>query len=258
MSGIIVITGASSGIGAALARHYARPNRRIALLGRSVERLHQIAQTCRAVGANAELHALDVRDRAGMAKCLLGLDRKAPIDLLIANAGVLTGTSRAGVSENLEDAAKLVDINVIGTMNTVLPVLPLMQGRQRGRIAIMSSLAAIAPLPDAPAYSASKAALLAYGLALRDQVEHSGVKVNVVCPGYVTTPMSARESGWHPFEITAEAAAQKIARGLDRDVPVIAFPLPLAWLARSAPFVPEIVRSYCIRRFRMTVAEEPD
>ncbi len=258
MSGSIVITGASSGIGAALARYYAGPNRRIVLMGRSVERLHRIAQTCSAAGASAEVHALDVRDRAGMTKCLLALDREAPIGLLIANAGILTGTSPAGIPENLEDAAELVDINVVGIMNTVLPVLPMMQGRQGGRIAIMSSLAAIAPLPDAPAYSASKAALLAYGLALRDQVKHSGVKVNVVCPGYVTTQMSARESGWHPFEITAEAAAQRIARGLERDAPVIAFPLPLVWLARSAPYVPEIVRSFCISRFRMTVTDEPD
>jgi short-subunit dehydrogenase len=251
----IVITGASSGIGAALAQHYAGPDRRLLLIGRNAARLQDVAARCRTAGCEAEPCAIDVRNRAEIADRLLAVDRQAPIDLLIANAGIITGTTPSGHPESIAEVTGLFETNLIGTVNSIAPVLPAMQARRRGRVAITSSLAALAPLPDAPAYSASKAALLSYGLALREQVKPTGVQVTVILPGYVATPMTARQHGWRPFEITADDAARRIARGLQKDKPVIAFPLPLALLARSAPLVPEAVRSFFIRRFRMRVAE---
>jgi short-subunit dehydrogenase len=117
----------------------------------------------------------------------------------------------------------------------------------------MSSLAAFAPLPDAPAYSGAKAALFAHGLALREKVRARGVKINVVTPGYVKTPMGGDYKGWRPLEMSAEEAARRIARGLARDQDVVAFPLRLAVLARGAGLLPERLRRLGMHGFRFQI-----
>jgi short-subunit dehydrogenase len=147
-----------------------------------------------------------------------------------------------------------MQINVLGVMNTVQPVLPLMLARGRGQAVVMSSIAGLAPLPDAPAYSASKAAVLRYGLALRDCVYDAGVRVNVVCPGYITSPMSLRVKGWKPLEMPADAAAARIIQGLARDRAVIAFPWPLAVVTRLSLLLPDKLRRVGMRPFRFRVA----
>jgi short-subunit dehydrogenase len=114
----------------------------------------------------------------------------------------------------------------------------------------MSSLAAYAPLADAPTYSGAKAALVAHGLALRQKVHPLGVKVNVVTPGYVKTPMGGELKGWRPLEMSADRAAAIIARGLSRDRDVVSFPLPLAVLARSVLLLPEWVRRLSLSAFK--------
>jgi short-subunit dehydrogenase len=147
-----------------------------------------------------------------------------------------------------------MEINVLGMLNTVQPLLPLMLARGRGQIAVMSSVSALSPLPDAASYSASKAAALSYGLALRDRVYRAGVRVNVLCPGYVTSPMSSSFRGWKPFEMTTEAAAKRLARGLARDRALIAFPWPLVLLARSSRLLPDKIRRVAMLPFRFHVA----
>jgi short-subunit dehydrogenase len=129
-----------------------------------------------------------------------------------------------------------------------------MRERRRGRIVFLSSIAALAPLPDAAAYSASKAALLAYGLAMRERLRDDGIRVNVVCPGFVTTPMAADYLGWKPFEISPEDAAQRIVRGLARDRAVIAFPWPLVFAARLQQMLPERLRRLGASAFRFRIA----
>ena len=247
----IVITGASRGIGAALASTYAGPGVSLLLVGRDRDRLAGICTMCRGRGAVADALVRDTRDAAGLAAELLAFDGAAPVDLVIANAGVALPT----VADPAVDTSVRgeVDINIGGTLNTVLPLLPALAGRGRGQVAIVSSLAAFAPLPGSPGYSASKAALLVYGLALRQRLAQTGIGVSVVCPGYVETEMGARYRGWRPFLMSADAAAARLRRGLAADRALIAFPVLLAWAARASQFVPEPVLRRALRAFRFSV-----
>ena len=156
----VVITGASSGIGRALALRYARDDARLGLLGRDRARLDEVVAECRKSGAEVRGGMLDVRARDDMGAWLEDFDATWPIDLLIANAGIMVGSPGGGDVEGAEDSHAAFEINVIGVLNAVHPVLPKMIARGRGQIGIMSSLAGFIPLADAPSYCASKAAVL--------------------------------------------------------------------------------------------------
>jgi short-subunit dehydrogenase len=249
----IVITGASSGIGRALALYYARRGARLGLLGRNGERLAQTAADCRAAGAVVESQQIDVCDRPAMAGWLAQFDASSPVDLLFANAGVMHGTAPGGDMEQPDPGYSLVQTNVLGVLNTVQPLLPRMTGRRQGQIAIMSSLAALIPLRDSPSYCASKSAVMAYGLSLRDLLCGQGIGVSVICPGYVTTPMSRREIGDKPLEMPPERAAAIIDRGLSRNKAVVAFPFWLALATRIGGRLPDRWRERMTRRSRFTV-----
>ena len=238
----ILITGASSGIGAALARGYARPGTTLALGGRDPARLEDVAEQCRAAGATASWAARDVADRAGLAAWIAGADAAAPLDLVIANAGISAGTGGAG--ESPVQARRILAVNIDGVFNTLHPAIahmiarPRPPGGVRGQLAIVSSLAAFRGFPGAPAYSASKAAVKAYGEALRGDLAPCGILVSVVCPGFVASPMTARNRFFMPFRVTAPRAAAIIARGLAGNRARIAFPWPLyagAWIAGALP-----------------------
>ena len=166
----IVITGASSGIGAALAKYYARPGVSLGLVGRDQARLNAVAAEVRAAGAIVEGGLFDLRDRAALLNFLSGFDRTSPIDLLIANAGVLDGRRADGSIEHADMARRVIEINLLGAVDTLHAVLPAMRTRRSGHIVLVSSLAALSPLADAPGYSASKAGLLAYGQAMRERL----------------------------------------------------------------------------------------
>jgi short-subunit dehydrogenase len=249
----VVITGASSGIGHALALHYARRGTHLGLLGRNRDRLLRVAAECRSRGATVDAEAIDVRSRGAMAAWLDAYDRRFPIDLLFANAGVMDGTPVDGAIEPADAAYEIVETNVLGVLNTVQPAIPRMMARQRGQIVILSSLAGLIPLRDSPSYCASKSAVLAYGLSLRDLLIAHGIRVNVICPGYVATPMSRQEIGSKPFEISAGRAASLIARGLARNKPVIAFPFWLALGTRIGAMLPDALRERVTRGSRFRV-----
>jgi short-subunit dehydrogenase len=250
----ILITGASSGIGAALARLYARPGVALALGGRDRARLEAVAAACRAAGATVEAEAIDVTDAPALAAWLDACDRRRPFDLVVAGAGVIGGRARKGPPEALADAERLFAVNVGGTLNTVHPLLGAMAARGRGQVALMSSLMAIRPLPYAPAYAASKAAVKAYGEALRGAVKRSGISVSVICPGFVATPMQDKIDGPKPFQIDAERAARLIRRGLARNRPLIAFPLPLYVLTMLSLAVPRRVADWALSRVGVDMA----
>jgi short-subunit dehydrogenase len=233
----ILITGASSGIGEALALYYAAPGIALALIGRDRERLAVAADACRARGAVVESAAIDVTDREALRAWIEQIDEARAVDLVIANAGVSTG--RGALGEDEAAIRRVLSTNIDGVLNTVLPLLPRMLARRQGQIALMSSLAAFRGLPTSPSYSASKAAVKALGEAWRLKLAPDGIRVSVICPGFVTTRMTARNNFRMPFLMSAEKAATIIAHGLARDQGRIAFPRPMAalsWLVGALPW----------------------
>ncbi|MBC6440336.1 MAG: SDR family NAD(P)-dependent oxidoreductase [Rhodospirillales bacterium] len=242
----ILITGASSGIGAALAKIYAEPETTLFLGGRHRERLAAVATTCRALGATVHEHIHDVDDAEGMAAWVHGCDGRAPLDLVIANAGVSAGTGFAG--EGTEQARRIFAINVDGALNTVLPVLPAMVERGHGQLALTSSIASFRGFPGAPAYCASKAALRIWGEGQRGWLHNKGVKLSVICPGFIRTPMSDGNPYPMPFLMDADRAARIIKRGLTRNKARIAFPWQTYGLAQLLAFMPVALSDRILRR----------
>jgi short-subunit dehydrogenase len=232
----ILISGASSGIGKALAENYACKENTLLLFGRDKTRLAEITALCKKRGAKTISVAINVCEQKTIAAKLFELDKKYPIDLVIANAGISAGSGSAG--EGDEKAGRIMDVNVNGVLNIIYPLIPLMQKRQKGQIAIMSSIASLHSLPSAPAYSASKVCVRFFGEALRAKLKKDNIKVNVICPGYVKTPMTAFNKFPMPFIVTAEKAAQIIVRGLDKNKARIAFPKIMyfaLWLINVLP-----------------------
>lgn len=233
----IVVTGASSGIGRALALAYAAPGIHLGLNGRDPARLHEVASACRALGAGVRSEAIDVMQRREMAVWLHALDIAHPVDLVVANAGVsIEHGDATGLDE--EVTRRTFAINFEGTLNSVFPLLPAMRRRHRGQIAIMASLAGFVGLPGTPAYNGSKAALRVWGESLRHGLRADGIGVSVICPGFVDTPMNARDAGARPFLMSPARAAFLITRGIARNRARIAFPaLPKTaiWAACALP-----------------------
>jgi short-subunit dehydrogenase len=232
----ILITGASSGIGAALARVYAAPGVKLALGGRDAERLGRVTAECRTMGAGVDAASVDVTDAEATARWIAAADEADPLDLVIANAGISGGTFGGG--ESREQAAAILATNVDGVIHTVHPAADRMRTRKRGQIAIMSSLAGFRGMPGAPAYSASKAASRSYGEALRGSLHRHNVGVTVVCPGFIRTPMTDMNGFRMPLLMEADRAARLIRRGLSRNRARIAFPFrlyALVWLLGTLP-----------------------
>jgi short-subunit dehydrogenase len=232
----ILITGASSGIGEALAEAYARVGITLALTGRDAARLDDIAARCTARGAVVRSALVDAGDRAAMAEWLAVVDRDTPVDLAIANAGISAGTGRGGESE--EQARRIFAINLDGVLNTIHPLIEPMRRRGRGQLALMSSLASFRGFPGAPAYCASKAAVRVYAEGLRGALKPVGIEVSAICPGFVRSRMTAGNRFPMPFLIDTDRAARIIMRGLESNRGRIAFPLPIhagSWLLSVLP-----------------------
>lgn len=235
----ILITGASSGIGAALAEGYAAPDTTLILVGRNEVRLKEVGERCEARGARVVAGVIDVREKEKLADFIRRIDLVTPIDLVIANAGISTGTFSG--KENLQSAEAVFEINVTGVLNTIHPLIEPMKARGRGQIAVMSSLAGICPLPGAAAYSASKAAVRYYGDALRGKLKPFGVHVSVICPGWITTPLTEKNDFPMPFLMPVEVAATRIMHNLRQKKSRIAFPFRLYFLLRVLAMLPVFV-----------------
>ncbi|MEX0921264.1 MAG: SDR family NAD(P)-dependent oxidoreductase [Rhodovibrionaceae bacterium] len=233
----ILITGASSGIGEALARRYARAGRRLFLGGRDAARLEAVADACRAAGAKVSCQVQDVTDGGAMAAWVAACDSEAPLELAIANAGVSAGTGGLD-GETEEQARRIYAVNLDGVMNTLFPALARMRARRRGQIAVMSSLAAFRGFPGAPAYCGSKAAVRVWGESLRPTLAREGIGVTVICPGFVESRMTAVNDFPMPLLMSSEKAAGIVEKGLARNQARIAFPLRLyaaVWLLNALP-----------------------
>lgn len=234
----IVLTGASAGIGRALAERLAGPHVRILMIARKSAPLDEAAETIRAKGADVTTAMIDVSDREAMASQIAAFDAIAPVDLVIANAGISAGLAPDRAPEADGVSTRLNAVNYLGMLHTIEPLLKPMISRQSGQIVLMSSLAALNPLPDMPSYSATKAAVRAYGTSLRGALRDQGVAVTVICPGFVESAMTARHKGFKPFQISTARAAKIIEAGIDRKRREISFPwqlVALTWLSNRLP-----------------------
>ncbi len=233
----IVITGASSGIGEALALDYAAPGIALALSGRDGARLSAVAEACRDKGATVLAETVDTTDRTAMAAWLTAFDDTHPIDLVVANAGVSLSQNDPNF-ESFEKVRRTMAINVDGVFNTIEPVVGRLTARRHGQIGLVSSLAGFFGRPGSSSYSASKAALRVWGESIRFPLAKDNVGVSVICPGYVESRMSGSLTGAKPFLISADRASRLIRHGLARNHARIAFPLPLkaaVWLGNLLP-----------------------
>ena len=243
----VLITGATGGIGAALAQSYARPNRTLILHGRDASRLAVLTTKCEASGARVIGLTFDLRDAPAAVQALRRISTQEPIDLAIVNAGVTRMMQDGDQVESLETAREVLAVNLDGALATVAGVLPEMRRRRAGQIALVSSLAAYVGLPKVPVYCASKAALRAYGEALRLWLAPQGIAVNVVLPGFVQTEMTTRVAGPKPALMSPERAATKIRRGLERNRARIAFPRSLAWGLLLLSILPPMLAERILR-----------
>lgn len=252
----LVITGASTGIGRALALAFAAPGVTLGLAARNAERLGACAQACRERGAHVIIAALDVRDAAAMERWLNDFDEKHPIDLLIANAGVASTLAHANDWEGQGRTANIVDTNFYGALNAALPVIERMRTRHRGHIALISSIAALRGMAISPAYCASKAALKAWGDSVRPVLARDNVRVSIVLPGFVKTAMSDVFPGDKPFMWSAEKAASHIQSKLATGRAEIAFPSLLAFGMRLLTLLPAALADAILGRLSYLPREE--
>lgn len=232
-----VVTGASSGIGRALAVALARQGWRVGAVARRAEVLAELAAEVRAAGGVIETAVADVGDRGGLAAAIQELEQKlGPTELLIANAGMGGDTGAAHM--NVPQVERIMQVNFLGVVYAIEAVLPGMIARGRGHVVGISSIAAFKGLPGAAAYCASKSAVNAYLEGLRIELRKLGVAVTAVCPGFVRTPMVAKNPPM-PFLMEPDAAAVRILRALPRKPKVFAFPWPMKLLIKLARWAPD-------------------
>ena len=234
----ILITGATSAIGQEFALHYARAGYILHLQGRNSDLLKQISSQCRTIGAQVFNYQLDLLDESKVATWLDQLLSETKLDLFIANAGMNINTGRDRTGETELEMIQLLDLNIKATLVMTNKIAKQMRADGAGQIALISSLAAYYGLPNTPSYCASKAAVKAYGEALRGWLAPAGVKVSVVMPGYVQSAMCDGMPGPKPFMLQPKQAAVIIAKGLATNKARISFPFPLnfgTWLLAVLP-----------------------
>lgn len=233
----IVITGASSGIGEALAYEYAkRGGHHLFLCGRNVDRLNAVAVKCRDLGAVVDAEPLDVSEENPTRDWLRRCEEKAPLDLVYSNAGVATG------KETEANVRRAFAVNVGGAVNTVLPAIEIFRAspeRERRQIVITASIAGYHGLSSCPSYSATKSCVKQWGAALRGQLAREGIRVNVICPGFVRSRITDQNTCPMPFFWEADKAARVIISRVDRNVPLIAFPWPMRFATWLGSILPE-------------------
>ncbi len=252
----VLITGAASGIGRALALALAAPGRTLHLADRDATGLDATARRCEAAGARVHATMLDVTDRAEAARWVEAAGR---MDLLVTCAGVNAG-SIIGPPENAAEARRVLAVNLDGTLNVALPALERMERQARdaeglrGRIAVLASLAAFVSVPGAPAYCASKAAVDAWAVGIAGPARERGVQVTSVCPGYVRTPMTAI-NGFHMRGLMEpERAAALILRAVRRGQVRAAFPRWMALCSRIGATLPAGTATLMLARRRRRAA----
>ena len=233
-----IITGASSGIGAALAHELARRGWTLGLLARRADLLDALV---RELAAMAVALPCDVTDAAAVREAVRHGEEVlgGPFDLAVANAGI--GIPSHAAKFNLADAELMTRVNIIGMFHLFDAVIPSMIARRSGRFAGVASIAGLRGLPASSVYSATKAAMQAFLESSRVDLIPYGVGVTIVNPGFVNTSMTDKNRYKMPFLMTAEEAARIVADGLERGARVVEFPRPMSLLMRMARLIPDAV-----------------
>ena len=234
----VVVTGASAGLGRALALAYAAPGVVLGLIGRDAERLQASADACRARGAEVFAGSIDVRKADALKTWLDTFDTRHPIDLLIANAGIANVLTCPDDLEDITRTTNIIDTNLYGMLYTALPVIERMRTRQHGQIALVASLSALRGIALDPAYCASKAAIKVWADSARPLLQRDGVTLSVILPGFVKTAMSEAFPGDKPIIWSADRAAVYIRRKLAAYRVEIGFPFLMYAGARLLMLLP--------------------
>ncbi len=231
----VLITGASSGIGEALAIYYAKNGTKLlSICGRNEERLNKTAEECRKFGVEVDARIVDVRMKEDVEAWINEANEKMPLNLVFANAGVAT------LEETTDNVRRTFFVNVLGVINTVLPVIDLFKkapAEQMKHIAITSSIAGYHGMPTCPSYSATKACVKAWGEGLRLSLAPLGINVSTICPGFIRSRITDKNTCPMPYFMEADKAAEIIAKRIEKNVGLIAFP----WQMRLATWLGSIL-----------------
>ena len=235
--GLAWIAGASSGIGRATALELVRRGYRVAITARRADELEDVSRKAVSLGGRIDAYPCDVTDRPAMAALVERIEAEAgPIALAMMNVG-----------SNFPDAPgewcgdgfrRTFGVNFDGVLNGLSPLIPRMKERGRGQIAVMASVAGYGGLPGAAAYCASKSALIATCESMRLSLEQAGINLQIICPGFVRTPLTDRNDMVMPFMIEVDDAARRICNGFERKGFEIAFPRRMAWSLKALNHLP--------------------
>ena len=244
---VVMITGASSGLGRGMALEIASRGGHLGLLARREDLLNEIVDETKRNNIRAIAATADVRDaKAVRAAADRFRQELGPIEVLIANAGI--GTADHAVSLTPEHAANVIGINVLGAVNSVAAVLPEMVERKRGRLVAISSLAAYRGLAKSAAYCASKAAVTAYFESLRIDLRHTGVGVTIIHPGFIKTDLTAGRHAKMPYLMELDEGVKKIISAIEKEKKIYTFPWQLATIVRTTSILPASMYDWIAER----------
>jgi short-subunit dehydrogenase len=234
---VVLITGASSGIGRGLALEMARRGASVGLVARRAEVTAEVASEIEAAGGKAFALPADVQDAQSIATAANQLrERFGPVDVLIANAGI--GPTRDAADFSAQEVSSVINVNVIGASNSVAAVIPEMVARGSGQLVAISSLAAYRGLPRSAAYCASKAAVSAFFESLRLDLEPRGIAVTIIHPGFIKTPLTQGREAQMPFLMELDDAVAKMVGAIEKRRKRYSFPWQLATIVRAGMLMP--------------------
>ena len=243
----VLITGASSGIGKGLALEVAARGGRLGLVARREEVLNEIVEEIRAHNGTAIAVGADVRDANAMKQAADHVRSDlGPIDVLIANAGI--GVTDHAANLDPEKVAEVMNINVLGAVNSAAAVLPQMLERQSGQLVAIASLAGYRGLAKSAAYCASKAALSSFFESLRIDLRHTGVTVTIIYPGFIKTPLTSGRAAKMPYLMELDEGVKKIVSAIEKGKKSYAFPWQLATIVRSGLLMPPSLYDWIAER----------